>query len=307
MKFDRKLFKITLVAISLLCFVSTALRLAVYWKEVDGATGFFSTNGTFCSVYNVIAFVVFGICILLTLKKGGQKISESTRSHHRTAMENEVLSASDDEAFFYKEEPIEPVRESLPSFPKKTVCWQGTLSAFASILPGFSFFACAIAMFFSGQTLTSYHTLFILLSVLSGAYFIHSAFSNSAVKNKIRPFFALCPAFWCTVRMVVEYRDLVRYVNKSLYIGQFLFIIATLLFFLYQAQLLVGEKTLSRPNAYAFSALAVLFLGISCRIPHLIAVLGDQMAVDIIDATSLLIDLSILFFALIKVKTILED
>ena len=102
----------------------------------------------------------------------------------------------------------------------------------------------------------------------------------------------------------MEYRDLARFVNKSLYIGQFLFIISALLFFLYQAQLFLGEAPFDRPNAYAFSALAVAYFGITCRLPQLIAVFGDKAAVDLVAASSMVIDLAITLLALVKTRTV---
>ena len=134
--------------------------------------------------------------------------------------------------------------ECLSEYPRKIARWQGFFSAFASILPGFGFLSYSLAFVATDLIRDRYHLVFAILSALSGTYFIFAAIGNSPRKSKLRAFSALLPAFWCTVRMVVEYRDLTRFINKTLYVGQFLFILSALVFFLYHAQLLLDEKVL---------------------------------------------------------------
>ena len=181
------------------------------------------------------------------------------------------------------------------------------LSAFLSILPGFGFLCYSLAFILTGLHRESYHLLYTILSTLSGAYFIFTAIGNSERKNKLRAFFALTPAFWCTMRMVVEYRDLTRFINKSLYVGQFLFVLSAMIFFVYQAQLLLDEKTMLCPNAVAISALSVVFFGFTTRLPQLIAVFGDKVSVDLIDTAGILIDLAITLYALTKIRALAEN
>ncbi len=323
MKFDRKLFRCVIFVLSFLSLIAFGLRCYTYWNEIEVATGFFSGNAIACSVYNVAGFLVFFLCLLLSQKKGGALLSDAPLAETEKAEEEDLIAHFEEEdqiAGLTEEEPIADTckeenqtkpapaaSDELPDFCAKTVLWQGTLSAFCTLLPGFGFLAFSLSFIATNALSDPYQLIFAVLSALSGAYFLFTAMVNSPKKITSRSFFALIPSLWCTVRMVVEYRDLVRFVNKSLYIGQFLFIISTMVFFLYQAQLLIGDKPLNRPNAYAFSSLAVVYFGITCRLPQLIAVLGDKVTVDLIGASSLMIDLAITLYALIKIKTILKN
>lgn len=299
MNLDRKKFRIATSCLSLAGIVAAVLRLITYWKELDPATGFFTGSAPFCTIYNVIGFVVFALCLLLSLTKG-----EKDEKKRRTP------EPEDDSALFVGQDEEVAMEEELPGeflkgTARKSAVWEGTLSSFATFLPGFGFLAYAISFVVNPAVKAdSYHLLFALLSALSGVYFIFTGIANSAKKSTVRPFLALIPALWSTVRMVVEYRDLARYVNKSLYIGQFLFITSTLIFFLYQAQLLFGERGLDKPNSYSFCALLPAWFGLTARLPQLIAVLGDRVVVDLVDAASLLIDLAITLFILLKIQAI---
>jgi len=302
MKFQRKLYQLSLWILAVAAVCAVILRLYTYWNELEGATGFFLENGSACTVFNVLGFLVFALCLLFSLSKGGILLQD-TPEQTEDSSEDKLLAQSEEE-FFGETEPATPAKNPLHFFSASVSTWQGTLSAFASFLPGFGFLAYSFSFFAAGLTSDPYNMIFALLSALSGLYFILLARQNSVEKSYGRAFFALIPALWCTVRMVVEYRDLARFVNKSLYVGQFLFIISALLFFLYQAQLFLGEKPFDRPNSYAFSAIAVAYFGITCRVPQLIAVFGDKAAVDLVAASSLVIDLAITLLALIKARTV---
>jgi hypothetical protein len=196
----------------------------------------------------------------------------------------------------------------LHGFAKKASRWSGTFSAFATILPGFGFFAHALSLFFHSKTNVSPYTLiFALFSLLSGAFFLFFAFRNSIEKTSFLAFCALIPAFWCAVRMVVEYRDIARFVNKSLYIGQFLFVISLLVFFLYQAQTLLGEENFVSPNFYVFSGLATAFFGLTARLPQLLAVMGEKISMDLVDSSTLLMDLAITLFVIVKLSGVTKE
>ena len=104
--------------------------------------------------------------------------------------------------------------------------------------------------------------------------------------------------------MIIEYRDLTRFLNKSLYVGQFLFVISALIFFLNQAEILLGEEKISRPNAYAFSGLSVIFFGVTARFPQLIAMMGNRIQFDLYTSTVLLADLAVTVFVASKLAVI---
>lgn len=298
MNLNRKAFSLASRILFVAAIVCTLLRIATYWLEIEVSTGFFLKSGTACITYNVIGFAVFAATLVLSSLKGKQNV-----------MPAPVFQRSETALFAEEESSPEevPEQDRLSEYPRKVARWQGFFSAFASILPGFGFLSYSLSFVATGLIEESYHLVFAILSALSGAYFIFAAIGNSQRKNKARAFFALAPAFWCTVRMVVEYRDLVRFINKTLYVGQFLFVLSALVFFLYHAQILLDEKPLLRPNTVAFSAMAVVFFGVTTRLPQLIAVFGDKVSVDLIDAAGILIDLAITLFAFVKIRALAEN
>ncbi|MBQ4036767.1 MAG: hypothetical protein IJC84_01420 [Clostridia bacterium] len=299
MKFNRTLFKVALIVLGVLAPVAIFLRLHTYASDLEPATGFFVRESLSCLIYNIIGFAVFALSVLLALTRGGETFSSSDdQSREEILLQDPTRSEAE----------MDVPDGHLHGFAKCASVWEGTLSSFASFLPGFGMLAYALAFFTDKELLSDpYHLTYALLSVASGAYFILYALKNNPVRTRLRPFFALVPAFWCTVRMVVEYRDLARFVNKTLYIGQFLFVISALLFFLYQAQLFLGEKPMTRPNSYAFAALAPAFFGITARLPQLIAVAMDRVSMDALDASSMLIDLAITFFVCVKIQSVWRE
>lgn len=301
MKFNKRLFRKALKILYVLIPLMFALRLVTYFSELDVATGFFKGNGAYCTLYNIIGFGVFFLCLALSFTKGGS----STGSNVSRTPNGEDLFVNKQEG--YDAEEFYP-QYFYQGFARKTVVWNGTLSAFCSFLPGFGFLAYAIA-YLTNDTLSSdpYAVLFSVLSILSGAYFIYFSIRNSPELNRKQSFFALIPALWCTARLVVEYRDLARFVNKSLYIGQFLFLISVMLFFMYQAQLLLGEDALSRPNSYAFTAIPAVYFGITGRFTQLVAGLTDRIPLDLVDASALLIDLAITLYIILKIAAIAKS
>ena len=306
MNFDRKLFQRMLILLSMVAVFAVVLRLFTYWQELDPATSFFRASAPACLIYNGIGFVVFFLCLALSMKKGGDASDVPDASEALTPYYEE--DDRDEKGFFEEQENEELQGDSLPDFSRRVATWEGTLTAFLSFLPGFGFIAYSLSSFTKTAVVSDpYRMIFAVLSALSGLSFLYLTLKNSGKADRVRPFLALIPCFWCTARLVVEYRDLARFVNKTLYIGQFLFIISALVFFLYHAQLLFGEKALTRPNAYAFSALAVVFFGVSCRIPQLIAVFGDRAIVDLVDASSLFIDLALTLFAAMKIAVGMRD
>jgi len=286
MKFHRNLFGKMLKVMAVLIPLGLLLRLYTYWGEIAIPTTFFSGRGIVCALYNGIGFVFFGLCLVFSM---------------RTKAEKGASLAAQDESSDRSE-------TILGGFAGKTAVWEGTLSAFATFLSGFGFLAYALSWIFSENFQTDlYQMVFAALSVLSGLYFILVGLKNSLRRARARAFFALLPALWCMVRMVMEYRDLARFVNKSLYIGQFLFLISAMIFFVYQAQLLLGEKALFRPNAYGFLSLSCVYFGLTARLPQLFAALLDRVYVDLVDASSLLIDLAITLYVAVKVFAVYRE
>ncbi len=299
MKFNKRLFRKFVFVLAILVPIMFFLRIITYFTELSLSNGLFNGNGTICTVYNAVGFVIFFLCLALSFSKKGSDVYAS-----KVKSESEDLLIHRQEVF--DEEEAYP-QYFHQGFTRKTIVWNGTLSAFASLLPGFGFLAYALAFFLNDKFSSDpFAIVFSILSVLSGAYFIFAALRNSPELDKKQAFFALLPAFWCTVRLVIEYRDLARFVNKSLYIGQFLFVISAMIFFLYQAQLLLGEDSLTRPNSYAFTALPTVFFGLTSRLPHLIAGASDRIRWDLVDASGILIDLAITLYVIIKISCIMK-
>ena len=303
MKLDYKLFKKIILAFAVLAPLSFILRIYTYWKELDVTTGFFSGNGAGCFVFNVIAFVVFFLCLILTYHKKGSTVGSAVVPVPRnTALDDDSLVVQDSN-------PLDEAEEEFPQyflhgFAKECAIWPGTFSAFAAFFIGFGFLSHGISFFLDHNTLSDpYALIYMVLSLISGIFYLYYTFRNSSERSRLVAILALAPAFWCTLRMVIEYRDLTRFLNKDLYVGQFLFVIAALVFFLYQAQILLGEDALSRPNAYVFSGAAVAFLGLTARLPQLFAIMGARLHIDLYTSTSLLADLAITLFVTSKLIT----
>ncbi len=304
MYFDYKLFKKALIAFGVLAPIALILRLFTYWKELEITTGFFSGNGAGCFIFNLIGFAVFFLCLLLTYRKGGSFVGESSVSLSvPETEEDDLLRQEEDELFDEVEEDYPDY--FLHGFAKKCTVWFGTFSAFAALLPGFGLLSHGLSFLVEKESLSdTYAMIYAVITLLSGGFFLLYAFRNSAERSRFFAFFALIPAFWGTLRMIIEYRDLTRFLNKSLYVGQFLFVISALVFFLYQAEILLGEEKISRPNAYAFSGLSMVFFGLTARFPQLIAMMGERIQFDLYTSTALLADLALTAFAVSKLVAI---
>ena len=304
MKFDYKMLKKALIAFAVLAPLAFGLRLFTYWKELEVTTGFFSGNGAGCFIFNLIGFIVFFLCLLLTYYKGGSFVGEGDgKSSDPMEEEDDLLRQEEEELF---DEVVEEYPEYfLHGFAKKCSVWFGTFSAFAALLPGLGLVSHGLSFLVEKETVSDiYAMIYAVLALISGGFFLLYAFRNSAERSRFVAFLALLPAFWCTLRMIIEYRDLTRFLNKSLYIGQFLFVISALIFFLYQAEILLGEEKISRPNAYAFSGLSTVFFGVTARLPQLIAIMGERIGFDLYLSTALLADLALTVFVVSKLIAI---
>lgn len=303
MNFDYKLFKKALIVFGILTPLAMGMRFFTYWNELEVTTGFFSGNGAGCFIFNLIGFILFFLCLLLTCHKGGSFVGESGEKKHSPDFEDDDLLRQEGEVF---EEIVEEYPEFfLHGFAKKCALWFGTYSAFAALLPGFGLLSHGLSFLIEKESLSDiYSLIYALIAVVGGGFFLLYAFRNSAERSRFVAFLALVPAFWCTFRMIIEYRDLTRFLNKSLYVGQFLFVISALIFFLNQAEILLGEEKISRPNAYAFSGLSVIFFGVTARFPQLIAMMGNRIQFDLYTSTVLLADLAVTIFVASKLAVI---
>lgn len=302
MKFNRRLLEKLLILLAILTPVCIALRLFTYWNELNVSTGFFLGASTGCLLFNIFAFLVFFLCLCFSFSKKGKSLNK------RRSKAKEVLLKEDELLIQTKRLSDDEDKLTLSGFDKAVGTWSGTLSAFAPLFLALAFICFGVAILLEKENYSNYYQLALTgFSFLSSLFFLFLAFKNTAEKSPAMAFLGLSPVLWCALRLLCEYRDLTRFMNKSLYVGQFLFVISALIFFVYQAQFLLGDKNLLRPNSYAFNALLVLFLGLGARLPHLIALLGDKTTMTLSDSTALLVDLAITVFAAIKISSVFKN
>lgn len=303
MKLNRSLLKKIVILLSVLTPVCFALRVYTYWKEFNPNTGFFRGEAFGCTLFNIFALIVFFLCLVFSFSKKGIALTKK-QPKIETALspEDELLLQAKDLDLYEEEE------SNCTEFEKTVRTFRGTLSAFGSLFLAFSFLAFGIGIILTKENLSDfYHLALLAFAFFSGFFYLAFTFKNSTEKSSAMAFAALSPVLWCTLRLLSEYRDLTRFMNKSLYVGQFLFIITALVFFVYQAQLILGDEKLLFPNSYAFNLASLLFLGLVARVPALIAFLGDRIAFDLADTTSLIVDLAITVFAGIKLSDIFKN
>lgn len=303
MKFNRSLMEKLLIVFAILTPVTFAIRLYIYWKELDLYTGFFKDTGSGYLIYNVIVLLVFVICLALSFSKKGKSIEKKKRKRSApSSVEEDILIRT--------KEVVAPEEEKMATsgFDKTVSIWSGTLSAFATFFMALAFLSYGISLLFDEEMrFDPFNLSLSALSLLSCLFFFVYAFRHKPGKSNTMAFFALAPSIWCALRLLTEYRDITRFINRDLYVGQFLFLVSTLIFFVYQAQMLVNDKVLSRPNSYAFNLIPVIFLGLVARLPQLVAILGDKAILTIPDATCLLIDLAITLFAAVKLSAVMKN
>lgn len=277
-------------------------RLFIYWQEVDPATGFFKETGLYAAVFNGVAFLVFFFCLICAFLK----FKNSPWQWEETAKEKEepVNPKTLDLIFVSTEETsVNPAPES-PEI--QALSWKGSLSAFGALLPGFAFLAYfALAM--TDEAVFQGQLFFHGFSALCGFALIFQAYLNPVRRSVFCALASFLPAIWFAWRLVLEYQDIARFPNKSMYVGQFLFLIAAVFFFSFRSQLFFGEKALNRPYAFGFSALAAVFFGISARLASPIAAMGGKLTFDLTDASFLIIDLAVTLSALIQLRSFLKE
>jgi len=330
MNFKQHSYRLVVLTSAVLAIIAFALQILTYWNDLNPSNGFFRNSAIACKLSNGIGFFCFFASLFLSHRKTKfpdtppaeekKQFADTPPSQEReTFFENKI---EDDSVFLSDTEEESPppsfkaekerIHQKEPAhvseFAQTAVTWQGTLSAFATFFLGFGFLAFAFSLLTEPDSILSPdRLLFAFCSFLSGAYTVFSAMTNSSLRSKIRPFFALAPALWCTVRLVVEYRDLSRFVNKTLYVGQFLFLISATVFFLYQAQQFFGEKTFLAENAYAYSALSTLFFGFSARLARVISIVFHRIQTDFTVISVLAMDLAITLYAAVKVLALISN
>ncbi len=292
MPFHAKTFQKLLIFISICTPITFLLRLWILFKTVDPQSGFFRTSSLFCTLFNIIAFAAFFFLLIVAIRlsrKGAE------------AAEEEVSAEGD--FLYYKEEdelpevdPADP--DFLHGFAASSKTWLGTLSAFSYFLLGFGFLFSAFASV--PEESAAFRYALVILQLVGGVSLLIGAVQNSSKKSVPLSFLSLAPALYFAVRMVVEYRDVAQYANKSLYIGQFLFLISALLFFLYQAEISLGWPAYAHPDLYAASALLCVFFGCNTVLPKFIAVFAAVATLSAADTAALLVNLALTLFAAAK-------
>lgn len=282
------------------------LRMVVIWRDVDSATGLFRQPTSFlCGVYNGVGAVLLGVYFLAALVLYARsKKTPAAPVQDPDAELSEALDRFDH--VFSEEEEEEKVDDPVPGAVRDAATWNGTLSAFSYFLPGFGFLFFALSFLLQGK-MDLLTVLFCLLSAASGVFFLLSGTLNRSKRHGQLAFFGLIPALWATLRMVIEYRDVEKFINRGLYTGNLLFLIAAVGFFIYQAQMILGEENYAQPQSWAATALLVILFGLSARLPQLLGLFLDRLGtMDLRDAASLLLDLSLTLFAGMKVVKMLR-
>lgn len=302
MKFNRRLLEKVLIVLAILAPIFFAVRLFIHFTEISVSTGFFKVETSACILYNAVALLVFFVCLCFSFSKKGKSLNKKTRHGKKNSLEEDLLLQSKNLTSPDEDKIV------LSGFEKAVGNWHGTLSAFAMLFVSFAFLSYGVMILLEKESYSDYYALLLsALSFLSGAFFLTATFQKNIKRGAFMGFFALSPVLYCALRLLNEYRDLTRFLNKELYVGQFLFVIASLIFFVYQAQMLLGDQNLLRPNLYAFNTLPVLFLGLSARLPQLIAILGEKMTMDLTTSTGILVDLAITLFVGVKLSAILRN
>lgn len=299
MNFNRTSFRKVALGALVSGVLALSFRLISYFTELDPETGFFVSGAPFCTAFNAILFlwllffVVFGVF--------GRDQNAPDPSGKKTVREADLILKTERD---YADDPDE---NDLIETARSASIWTGALSAFSSFLPAFFLFFTAYTFrdeFLDGDAFILVYAFF---AILAGAAMLVLALMNNKKKSLLAPFPALAPALFLALRLVIEYRDIMRFANKALYIGQFLFIVVQIVFFVYRAELLFGIKSYAHPKAYAWSALAAFYFGVTARLPALFAVFADRVAWDMKDMAVLLLDLSLTVFAGVKFFALLRE
>ncbi|MBQ3865508.1 MAG: hypothetical protein II776_01305 [Clostridia bacterium] len=302
------------VAASLILAAGGALlRLILIWRDVDPATGLFRNGGSFlCGLFNVGGVVLLAgyLTVAMILQARRKKAEELPAPPAEPEEEPEDEYDRFDKLFADETDGrIAPVGKSDPGVPpdvKSALTWDGTLSAFSYFLPGVGFLFFALSFILKGQ-MDALTFLYSIVCALCGGYFILAGLRNRADKPVPMAFLGLIPALWGTLRMIIQYRDVQKYVNRGLYVGELLFLISVVCFFVYQAQIALGDPGYAMPLTWVAAALLVVIFGLSVRVPQLFGLVLDRLgSADLTDGAGLLLDLSLTFFAGMKLSAIVR-
>lgn len=299
---------LTLCLAALLFF----LRMAVIWRDVDTQSGLFSTGeSTLCSVYNAAGVILLlgflaGALVIQGIRK--KKAPLQPKPADRTDPVPEEPE-EEDPLFSENYDPGALPDEQAPREDPNLVAaatWEGTLSAFSYLLPGFGFLFFALSFVLQGS-LDVLTALFCAVSAVCGGYFLIAGIYNRTEKKTLLAFGGLIPAVWATLRMIIEYRDVEKYANRSMYTANLIFLVAVVCFFVYQAQITLGHAGYAMPHSWFAAALLVLLFGLSARLPQLLGLVLDRLGeMDLVDAASLLLDLALTLFAGLKIRRMLR-
>ena len=182
MKLDYKLLKKFTLALGIASPIAFALRIYTYWKELDVTTGFFSGNGAGCFLFNVMAFIVFFLGLLLTYHKKGSSVGNAS-----VAAPQNSVDPADDSLVVQDGDPLDEVEEQFPQyflhgFAKMSSIWHGAFSAFAALFMGFAFLAHGASFFLEKSALSDPYTIvYMALSLISGGFYLFYAFQERSL------------------------------------------------------------------------------------------------------------------------------
>lgn len=315
MNYNRKAFFAVFTVLAPLTVAAFVLRLVILFGGVDGETGFFTGSPLLCIIYNILAFVV-----LISLLAVGNLFRGKKEKRVQEVRENADPSPAREESapdFLYRQssqhrketesgtEEKNSQKIKLTGISRIAVTWNGTLSCFSQILCGIFFLVSALFLCpVDGQPMANEELILAVFSALSGACILLNAVLNSSKYLPWRFPLSLAPVIWCAARMIVEYRDLMKYVNKTLYVAPFLYLISVMLFFLYQSQKTLDTDSDSPSGLYLATACATVYFGLSSQLAQAFFLASDRFQTDTADAGLLMLDLCITFYALMKIVTV---
>lgn len=306
MQLNTKRFRIFFAVFAVLAPVAAVIRTVVLFQGVDPETGFFRALSPLSTGLNAVFLALFFASILSGLIR---RKNEAKPAAVPVEQDELLMQGQAD----YEEEPevIQPIKKRVPLIGVFAVSqtWQGTLSAFAYFLLGFAFLAAAAVFPFynlrlgeSPDALSSFAALF---QFLAGGVFLISALRKKAGKSALFSYLSLAPVFYLALRMISEYHNM-DHPNKGIYVGQLLFILSALLFFLYQAELSFGHDSYAHPDLYAHFALLTVFFGLTVILPRAVSVLFGDFSLNPLEWAALISDLALAFFAGVKVSSLLR-
>lgn len=316
MNYNRKAFFAVFTALAVLTPAAFVLRLFILFGSVDGETGFFTNSPVPCILYNILAFIVLGSLLIIgnlfrgKKEKPAEKIEENADSVAADLEKTEPdflfrQSSGAREAERRKSEEASGKSARLTGISRIAVTWNGTLSCFSQILCGIFFLVSALFLCpVDGEAMANDEFILAVFSAVSGACILLNAVLNKSKYISWRFPLSFAPVIWCAARMVAEYRDLMKYANKTLYVAPLLYLISVMLFFLYQSQKTLDTDFDSPSGLYLATGCAAVYFGISSQLAQAFFLASDRFQADTADAGLLMLDLCITFYILMKIVTV---